>query len=103
MQVEDPEPPEIVVGLQFTLSPVGEEVEAERLTEPVKPFTGDTVATNEPEDPEAKLTVDGLAVRLKSGDDDTGLKNSAMAFALASFDVRVARFQLTSTVFVSEY
>lgn len=92
----------MVDGLQMTLSPVDGDADVDRFTVPVKPFVGETVAVKEPDDPDAKLTLDGLALRPKSGDDDTGLKNSVIAFALASFEVRVGRLQLVSIVFVSE-
>ena len=44
----------------------------------------------------------GLAEMLKSGEGEVGLKNSAIDVALASAVVRLARFQLTSIVLVSE-
>ena len=53
------------------------------------------------EDPaDGKAMFDGLAVTVKSG--DWGLKNSVIVFALASFEVRLARFQFDSIVFVNE-
>ena len=58
MHVDVPEPPEIVDGLQTTLSPVEGDVEVEMSTVPVKPFVGETVAEKELEDPETKLTLD---------------------------------------------
>jgi hypothetical protein len=58
VQVEVPEPEEMVDGLQTTESPVEGEVEVEMLTVPVKPFVGETFAVKEPDDPEAKLMLD---------------------------------------------
>lgn len=65
MQVEDPAPPEMLVGLQLTLSPEGE-AEVVRLTVPVKPFCPDTIALNVPVEPAAKETLDGVVEILKS-------------------------------------
>jgi hypothetical protein len=89
----------MVVGLQPTLSPVEGDVEAERVTVPVKLFTADTVAVKELEPPELNVTLEGFAEMVKSG---WVLKNSVIAFAFASFDVRLGRFQLASMVFVNE-
>ena len=100
LHVDDPEPPEMLLGLQLTESPVDGEAEVERLTVPAKPFWAETVALKKPASPELKVTPDGVAVRLKSG--DGSLKNSVMGIAFASLDVRLGRFQFTSIVFVSE-
>ncbi len=100
MHVDDPEPPDILVELQLTLSPVEGEVEVERFTVPVNPFRADTVATKEPVAPELKATLDGLAVKLKSG--DWALKNSVIGLALPSLDVKFAKFQFASMVLVKE-
>jgi hypothetical protein len=66
VQVDDPVPPDMLVGLHVSLRPVGGEVEDARFTVPVKPFWADTVAVNEPVAPEVKLTLGGFAVRAKS-------------------------------------
>ena len=100
MHIDDPDPPEMLPGVQLTVSPVEGEVEVERLTVPAKLFWAETVALKEPVSPDLKVTVDGVAVRVKSG--DGALKNSVMGIALASLDVRLGRFQFTSIVFVSE-
>jgi hypothetical protein len=94
-----PDPPEIVVGLQPTLSPVEGDVEVVRVTVPVKLFTGDTVVVKEADPPELNVTLDGFAATVKSG---WVLKNSVIALAFASFDARVGRFQLVSIVLVNE-
>lgn len=66
MHVEDPDPPEMLVGLQPTLSPVEGEAEAERVTVPVKPFCPDTIALTVPVDPAVNETLDGVVEILKS-------------------------------------
>ena len=99
MQVDEPDPLEIVGGLQSTMSPVEGEVDFVRVTVPVKPFTGETVAVKEPELPELIVTLEGFVEMVKSG---WVLKNSVIAFALKSFEVRKGRFQLASMVFVNE-
>jgi len=66
VQVEDPDPPEMLVGLQPTLNPVEGEAEGERVTVPVKPFCPDTIALNVPVEPAAKETLDGVVEILKS-------------------------------------
>lgn len=100
VHVEDPEPPEMLEGLQLAARPVEGEVEDERLTVPLKPFSEDTVAVKEPVEPELKVTLEGLEDRLKSG--AWALKNPVIAWALASLEVRLARFQFVSIVLVSE-
>ena len=65
MQVEEPDPPEMLVGLQLTLSPEGE-AEAERVTVPVKPFCPDTITLNVPVDPAVNVTLEGVVEILKS-------------------------------------
>ena len=68
LQVDEPEPPEILPGLQLTVSPAEGEVEVERLTVPVKPFWAETVAVKEPVVPDLRATLEGFLVRLKSGE-----------------------------------
>jgi len=53
-------------------------------------------------DPALMLSEVGLAETLKSGGGEVGLKNSVIAFALPSPVLRLARFQLASTVFGNE-
>jgi hypothetical protein len=65
VQVEDPDPPEMLDGLQLTLSPEGE-AEVVRLTVPVNPFCPDTIALNVPVEPAVKETLDGVVEILKS-------------------------------------
>ena len=54
------------------------------------------------EDPELKLSEAGFAEMLKSGVGEDETRNSVIAFALPSPALRVARFQLASTVLVNE-
>ena len=54
------------------------------------------------DDPEARLIEAGLAEIVKSGEGDDGLKNSVIGVALPSPVLRVARFQLVSTVLGNE-
>jgi hypothetical protein len=97
--VDVPEPPVMLVGLHVAVSPVEGLIEVARLTVPVKPLSGDTVALNPPVPPELNMTLVGLAVIVKSG---CVLKNSVIALAFASFEVRLGRFQLVSIVSVNE-
>jgi len=101
LHVEDPEPPEMLVGLQLTVTPLEGVVEVERLTVPAKPFWAVIVTVKVPVEPVLKVTLDGFAVMLKSC--GLGIKNSVMGIALASLEVRLARSQFTSIVLVSEY
>ena len=101
LHLDDPEPPEMLLGLQLTARPLEGEVEVERFTVPAKPFCDETVTLKEPLSPDLKVTLDGAAERVKSG--DGALKNSVIGIALASLEVRLARSQFTSIVLVSEY
>jgi hypothetical protein len=67
LQVDDPEPPEMLVGLQLTLSPVEGEVEVESVTVPVKPFRPATVVVKLLVAPALNETLDGVVEMLKSG------------------------------------
>jgi hypothetical protein len=60
VHVDDPEPPEMMVGLQFTVSPVGGLIDAEILTVPVKPFWLVIVTVNVP----VELPDNGRATKL---------------------------------------
>jgi len=63
--VEVPEPVTLV-GLNVHVSPVGDTVEA-RETIPLNPLSAVTVIVDDPEDPEVKETLVGLAAIVKSG------------------------------------
>jgi hypothetical protein len=65
--VELPEEPKVrLVGDSVHVSPVAGDTAANRVTEPVNPFTGVTVIVAVPLDPATKATVVGLAVSVKS-------------------------------------
>jgi hypothetical protein len=66
LQVEDPEPPDMLLGLQPTDSPLEGDMLVERLTVLVNPLRPDTVTVKELVAPALKETVEGLAERLKS-------------------------------------
>lgn len=66
MHCEDPDPPDMVRGLQVVVTPDGDE-EVVRLTEPVNPLLPEIVVVNVPVAPETKETLDGLVAMLKSG------------------------------------
>jgi hypothetical protein len=83
------------------LGPDGEET-ADRLIVPVNPPRLVSVIVEVVEDPGVVDMDAGFAVTLKSGDCTEVPKNSDIAVAPASFEVRDARFQFTSTVFVRE-
>ncbi len=51
VQLDVPEPPGRLVGVQLTVNPVEGDVVVERLTVPVKPFCPVTVAVNMPVEP----------------------------------------------------
>jgi len=61
-----PEPPDIVDGLTLQLSPVDGDTEVDRVTVPVKPFTGDTMMLVDPVPPGVVLIIVGLAKIWKS-------------------------------------
>ena len=96
-----PEERETLVGLSERLRPAGEPAE-DRVTVPAKPLRLVRVIDEVAVDPGLMLNVAGLAEILKSGEADMGLKNSVIGVALPSPVLRVARFQLTSTVFGKE-
>lgn len=50
-QLDVPEPPGMLVGVQLTISPAEGDVVVERLTVPVKPFCPATVTGNMPVEP----------------------------------------------------
>ena len=95
-------PPELSVtldGLSETLGPLGDTV-AVRLTDPTNPprLVKDNVVLLEP--PATIVLVLGFVAIEKPGEGDP--KNSDIAVAPASFEVRDARFQFASMVFVRE-
>ena len=97
MQADEPVPPRILVGLHPTVRPEDGEVEDVRFTFAVNPLTAVTLTVNELVDPELKLRVGGLALKLKSC-----LKKLVIAMADLSFVVSSGRFQFTSIVLVNE-
>lgn len=97
----DPDESVTLDGVSDTDGPEGEET-PERVILPENPFTLVIVTVDDAEDPTLVERLVGLEEIVKSGDWVVGAKNSDMAFALASFDVRDARFQLVSIVFVRE-
>ena len=96
-----PEERETLDGFNDRLSPLGEPA-ADRLTVPAKLLRLVRVIVEVAVDPDVMLSEVGLAEILKSGETDMGLKNSVIGVALPSPVLRVARFQLTSTVFGNE-
>lgn len=104
VSVEVALPPEVTLtpdGLRERVGPEGEET-AERFTVPANPLRPVTVIVEVVEEPGVADMDAGFAEMLKSGFCEVVVKNSDMALAPASFDVRVARFQFTSIVFVRE-
>ena len=96
-----PEERETLVGLSERLRPAGEPAE-ERVTVPAKLLRLVRVIVEVAVDPGATVSEDGVAEILKSGEADMGLKNSVIGVALPSPVLRVARFQLNSTVLGNE-
>ena len=102
--VELPVPPEereTLDGLSERVRPDGELV-PDRVTVPAKPFRLDRAIVEVAVVPTVVLSEVGLAEMLKSGEGDVGLKNSVIAVALPSPELRLAKFQLVSTVFGKE-
>jgi hypothetical protein len=89
-----------LAGLRKPVRPVGE-LEDERVTVPVKLLTLANVIVELDAAPAKTVRLDGLAEMVRSG--GGVLKNCVMGVALASLDVRLGRFQLTSSVFVGLY
>jgi len=67
VQVDDPEPPDMLVGLQLTLSPVVGLTDVEIVTLFVKPFWPLIVVVNEPVAPDPNDRLGGFVDILKSG------------------------------------
>lgn len=64
--MEDPNPPDMLAGLQLTPSPVAGLIEVERVTVPVKPFLPVMVVVKLAVDPALNVKLDGFAEMLKS-------------------------------------
>jgi hypothetical protein len=96
-----PDETETLDGFSERPSPEGEPV-ADTATVPAKLLTLVKVIVEVDADPALMLREVGLAEMVKSGGGEVGLKNSAIAFALPSPVLRLAKFQLTSTVFGNE-
>lgn len=69
VQVDDPEPLDMLAGLQLTLSPDVGLVEVVKVTVPVKPFWLVRVVVKLPVVPALNETLDGVAEMVKSGVD----------------------------------
>jgi hypothetical protein len=67
VHLDDPEPPDMLVGLQLALSPVVGLTEGEIVTVFVKPFWPLIEAVNEPVAPEPNDRLDGFVETVKSG------------------------------------
>lgn len=92
---------ETLVGFNDELRPDGELAE-DRVTVPAKLFRLVRVIVEVAVDPALTLIEAGLAPMPKSEEGDVGLKNSVIAVALPSPELRLAKFQLVSTVFGNE-
>lgn len=97
----DPEESVKVEGANDRGGPEGEET-PESVMVPENPFMLERVIEEVAEEPALVEMLVGLAEMLKSGDWATGARNSDIGDAFASFDVRGARFQFASIVFVRE-
>src|SRR5215467_13208363 len=105
VSVDEFDPPagrRIVAGLRDAKIPEGVDV-TERDTGPKSAFRLVTLMVEVPEttgENSARLRLGGLLEMVKSGEEV--LKNSVMGIAFASFEARLARFQLASIVLVKE-
>ena len=102
VRVDVPVPCELrgmLVGLSVRLGPVGE-LEAVSAIVPVKLLMLASVMVELAWEPTGVVRLAGLALMVKFG--AWLLKNSAIAFAFWSLDVKLARFQLDSIVLVKE-
>jgi len=90
----------MLAGLREPVSPGGE-LEAERVTVPVKLLMLVNVTVEFEVTPAEIVILEGLVVIVRSG--GRVLKNSVIGVALASLEVRLGRFQLASSVFVGLY
>jgi hypothetical protein len=89
-----------LAGLRERVRPIGE-LEDERVTRPVKLLTLVNVTVELDVAPARIVRLDGLGEIVRSG--GGVLKNSVIGVALASLDVRLGKFQLTSIVLVALY
>jgi len=99
-----PVPPnerETLDGLIERPSPAGEPVE-DTVMVPAKLLILVKVIVEVDADPALMLSEVGFTEIVKSGGGEVGFKNSVIAFALPSPVLRLAKFQLTSTVFGNE-
>lgn len=97
----DPEESVRLEGANVRVGPEGEETPV-RVIVPENPFKLERTIEEVAVEPALADMLVGLAEMLKSGDCATGARNSDIDAAFASFEVRDARFQLASIVFVSE-
>ncbi len=70
LQFDVADPPEVnvkLVGVQEAVRPVEGVTVLDRVSDPVKPFRLVSVTVDAPDEPTGKVTVEGLAVTLKSG------------------------------------
>jgi hypothetical protein len=103
-RLEEPVPPEerkTLAGLSDRLGPAGELVE-DSTTVPAKLFRLASVIVEVAVAPALTLIEVGLALMLKSGVGEVGLKNSVIGVAPPSPVLRLARFQFVSMVFGKE-
>jgi len=96
-----PDERETLDGFSERPSPAGEPVE-DTVTVPAKLLILVRVIVEVDAEPALMLSEVGFAERVKSGGGEVGLKNSVIGLALPSPVLRLARFQLTSTVFGNE-
>ena len=97
----DPDESVRVDGASVRVGPEGEETPV-RVIVPENPFKLEMTIEEVAAEPALVDMLVGLAETLKSGDWAAGTRNSDIDAAFASFEVRDARFQLVSIVFVSE-
>ncbi len=96
-----PDDRETLDGCSERPSPAGEPVE-DTLTVPAKLLILVRVIVEVDADPALILSDVGFAEMVKSEGGEVGLKNSVIGVALPSPVLRLARFQLASTVFGNE-
>jgi hypothetical protein len=96
-----PDERETLDGFTVGASPAGDPVE-DTVTVPAKLFRLVRVIVDVELDPALTLSEVGFAEIVKSGEGKVGLKNSVIGDAPPSPELRLARFQLASTVFGNE-
>ena len=97
----DPEESVGFEGANVSVGPEGEETPVSAIV-PENPFRLERTIEEVAAEPALVDMLVGLEEILKSGDWATGARNSDIDAAFASFEVRDARFQLASIVFVRE-